>query len=148
MDKLCPVLRNRYRQISASPKMLAYQHWRASHWQSARQADCHDRDIKPHCGSSNPHSCVAHCDSSGTRRSFLPRGLYDALPSQLSGCHWYATAGGHPTNLNVNCRSPPTAFWKLNFKVFPTGQRSFMAALTVKTCLKIESMCASVQMNS
>ena len=94
MDKRCPTVPNHWRLCNAPPKVLAYQLWRESPWQPARQADCHDRDVKPHCGSSNPHSGVAHSDGRGTRRGFLPRGLYDAHPLFVTGsptarrCGW------------------------------------------------------------
>ena len=56
--------------------------------------------IKPRCGSSNPHSAVAHRNNHGTRRGFLPRGLYDARPQACVDSLRSAVTGRHPTNLN------------------------------------------------
>lgn len=52
------------------------------------------------CLASNRHSVVAASTQFGTRRGFLPRGLYDAHPLLVTWHHWIGCTGGHPTNLN------------------------------------------------
>jgi hypothetical protein len=85
MDKLCPSVRHSQCWCRTSAKNVAYQcRIQKPAWYSP-QVVRHDRNINPHCGSSNPHSYVARSDSRGTRRGFLPRGLYDAHPLMVIG---------------------------------------------------------------
>ena len=69
-------------------------------WHSGRTVR-NGHGIKPRCGSSNPHSAVAHCNDRGTRRGFLPRGLYDACPQAHADSLRSAVTGRHPTNLSA-----------------------------------------------
>ena len=82
---------------------------------SVRCVRCAGKAVLPYwsakrCFASNHHSTVADSHRTGTRRGFLPRGLYDAHPWFVNRRPEHACAGGHPTNLNF-CR-PPLAIEK------------------------------------
>lgn len=54
---------------------------------------------------SNRHRRVIKQGAFAQARGFLPRGLHDVHPLVDSTRYWRATAGGHPTTLNICCRS-------------------------------------------
>jgi len=87
---------------------------------AARQRCAHGCYAKPHCGSSNPHSCIVSSSTGGTRRGFLPRGLYDACPHTTVGYLSSVVRGRHPTTLNCCRQSRMSGNWKLKY-VYGSG---------------------------